>query len=215
MKRDLIGIKGTKNGIVFIIAPELDLEGAVTAVTEKLTEAKGFFNAANYNIYAPHLKTDDILILEELFDKHGLIKNIEAKLPEIEKKPKALDEIAATTVKEIPEGDTLLLMRNIRSGQTIKYDGNIVVVGDVNPGAELIAAENIVVLGKLRGVAHAGYAGNSNTYILAHRLQPTQLRIYNHVSRAPENLNAVSYPEVARFSPEGIIIEKYLRNTKG
>ncbi len=76
----------------------------------------------------------------------------------------------------------------IRSGQVIEYNGNIVIIGDVNPGALVKATGNIVILGgKLRGgVAHAGTNGNENAYVAAYELQPTQLRIGDIIARKPD-----------------------------
>ena len=69
----------------------------------------------------------------------------------------------------------------MRSGQKIEFEGSIVVLGDVNGGAEVIAGENIVILGVLRGLAHAGAKGNKKGIIATHRIECPQLRIANIV----------------------------------
>lgn len=215
MKKELINIKGTKNGIIFIVAPELDFDAAAKLLQKKITQANGFFKNAKFNIKADHFTSQDIDQLYKICEPYGLVINLEAQLPNMDNL-KTQQEIAATFIEEKPRlDDTLLIMRNLRSGQTIQYQGDIVVVGDVNPGAEIISEGNIIVMGKLRGVAHAGSSGKEDAYILAYRLQPTQLRICNHVSRAPENEHPIDYPEIAQYSPNGIYIEKYNRNFKG
>ncbi len=77
-----------------------------------------------------------------------------------------------------PEGISTLYHRGtLRGGQTLHNLGNIVVIGDVNPGAELIASGDVVVFGSLRGVAHAGAQGDASARVVALELAPTQLRI--------------------------------------
>jgi len=111
---------------------------------------------------------------------------------------------------EIMEEDTILIQRTLRSGQSIHYDGNVVIVGDVNPGAEVVATGNVVVMGYLRGVVHAGAGGNEDAAVYAFRLQPTQLRIANYITRAPDGEDANStVPEVARIRDGMVIIEAF------
>lgn len=111
---------------------------------------------------------------------------------------------------EISEANTLLLRRTLRSGQSIQYPGNVVIMGDVNPGAEVIAGGSIVVLGWLKGVAHAGALGDETSAIMALRLRPTQLRIAGHITRPPEGEDAgPEAPEIARIREGMVVIERY------
>jgi len=111
------------------------------------------------------------------------------------------------------DDNTILIKRTVRSGQQIQYDGNIVVLGDVNPGSELIASGNIVVMGALRGVVHAGATGNEEASVAAFRLLPTQLRIANHITRAPDgDYLPPQQPEIARIKDGVVVIEAYQIN---
>jgi septum site-determining protein MinC len=93
---------------------------------------------------------------------------------------------------EAPQG-TLYHAATLRGGQTLHHTGNIVVVGDVNPGAELVATGDILVFGRLAGIAHAGAGGDENARIYAVELAPTQLRIASFIG-ADEGLNGPSKP---------------------
>lgn len=116
----------------------------------------------------------------------------------------------ADEIKEFTDENTILIQRTVRSGQTIRYNGNIVVLGDVNPGAEVIAAGNIVVMGVLRGVVHAGAAGETGAIVMAFRLRPTQLRIANHITRAPDGEEDLyQWPEIARIKDGVVTIELF------
>ncbi|BAF59002.1 septum formation inhibitor [Pelotomaculum thermopropionicum SI] len=111
---------------------------------------------------------------------------------------------------DLIDENTILVQRTLRSGQSIRYNGNIVVLGDVNPGAEVVASGNVIVMGALRGVVHAGAGGDENAVIMAFRLQPTQLRIANHITRPPDNENVdAENPEVARIKNGVVTIEAF------
>ncbi|MCL4424987.1 MAG: septum site-determining protein MinC [Firmicutes bacterium] len=108
-----------------------------------------------------------------------------------------------------------MVKRTLRSGQSIRYSGNVVVLGDVNPGAEVVASGDIIVMGVLRGVAHAGAQGNDRAVVAAFRLQPTQLRIGNYISRPPDNESnePPSGPEVAQIKNGLVVVEAYQPQT--
>ena len=107
---------------------------------------------------------------------------------------------------------TLLLQKTLRSGQSIHYAGNVVVLGDVNPGAEIVAAGHVVVFGALRGVVHAGASGEEGATVTAFSLAPTQLRIGSHITRPPDGAAFISpdHPEIAKVRDGSVVIEKYL-----
>lgn len=104
--------------------------------------------------------------------------------------------------------DPLYLQMTVRSGAEIRHPGTVVILGDVNPGGSIVAAGDILVWGRLRGITHAGAEGNSQCVIMALQMQPTQLRIADFVARAPETQPAQFYPEVAYITPEGIRIAR-------
>ena len=85
--------------------------------------------------------------------------------------------------EEIETSQTKYYHNSLRSGQKIEYKGSIVVIGDVNAGAEVIAGENIIVLGALRGLAHAGAKGNKKAIIAATKIESVQIRIANKVKK--------------------------------
>ena len=111
---------------------------------------------------------------------------------------------------EFSEGaETVMICRHLRSGQKFFTRGNIVILGDINPGAEIIAGGNILVMGALRGMAHAGAMGDEESVIAAFRLNPTQLRIANHITRAPDGERLeVNNPELARIRAGKVVIER-------
>ena len=104
--------------------------------------------------------------------------------------------------------EAVLVQRTLRSGHNINFFGHVIVVGDVNPGAEIIAGGNIVVWGRLRGMVHAGADGNRNSVICALDMSPTQLRIADQISVMPPRKNKAR-PEVARLVDDRVIAEPW------
>src|SRR5690606_18406440 len=76
--------------------------------------------------------------------------------------------------------------RVVRSGQVLQVKGDVLLIGDVNPGGKIASTGDVYVLGRLKGIAHAGVNGNKQAIIAASYMKPTQLRIANHISRAPD-----------------------------
>ncbi len=114
---------------------------------------------------------------------------------------------------QIPSTPNAYLVKaTVRSGQTVLFDGDLVVLGDVNAGAEVIASGDVVVIGTLRGVAHAGSRGDRGASITAMRLEPTQLRLADFVARPPDGESARPRgPEIARIQDGAVVIARLER----
>jgi septum site-determining protein MinC len=105
---------------------------------------------------------------------------------------------------DLPEDAAKWVEGPLRSGNRVAFDGNIVVFGDVNPGAELVAGGSVIVWGRLRGVVHAGAQGDEDAIVCALELAPTQLRIAGQIAVSPKRTGK-STPEVARIK-DGILL---------
>lgn len=106
---------------------------------------------------------------------------------------------------------TILYEKSLRSGQNINFDGNVVVLGDVNPGAEIVAGGHILIMGTLRGLVHAGAAGDEDATVTALCFAPTQVRIASHITRPPDGMVEFGDkpPEIARIRDDTVVIEEY------
>ena len=150
-------------------------------------------------------------------ESHKEVKEVEENYSSLE------DEDDSEEIREMKaEAEklpTLYLKKTIRSGQSITSDGNLCIVGDVNPGAEIIAKGDITVWGILGGIAHAGCAGNTQAKIRALKMNAIQLRIADIFARRPDGANTPYVqktnefvPEEARIFRKNIIINKLLEN---
>lgn len=110
---------------------------------------------------------------------------------------------------EISKLPTLYLQQTLRSGQTMSYDGNIVLIGDAKPGSEIIAKGDITVWGVLGGIAHAGARGNEWAKIRALKINAIQLRISGYYARRPDSMNIPYIQRSNQFTPEEAKVNKH------
>ena len=112
------------------------------------------------------------------------------------------------------EKEDILHEGTVRSGDRISSNGNLCIIGDVNPGAIVSAKNNIYVWGKLLGIAFAGKTGNNNAFIASLYLNPLQLRIADLIAIGPKEKPHSYYPEIALIDKKTIIIKPYITETK-
>lgn len=207
MNEKKVLFKGILGGLQVQVHPETDLTQLLEEIQVKLYSSKSFFDGTEINLVFSGRNFTQI-------EKHEIINYVsrEINVDSIEflglnAKDKAIKE----KPYRADEGMTRFFQGIVRSGQRIDYDGNVVIIGDINPGGEVVARGNIVILGTLRGMAHAGSAGDANAIVVAFCLQPTQLRIGSIIARPPEDdVDKPSYPEIAYIKGSDLIIEPYL-----
>lgn len=202
-----IKVKGNRYGISLEINLNAfdDVEEMTTELVEILSKGKKFYEGSSINI----------ITQLELLNNRDMSKIKDILFDELKIKDCTFENLIEETKKVfsgIYEGRTKFIKRTVRSGQVIEYNGNIVIIGDVNPGAEVSAAGNILVFGKLRGEVHAGNNGNDKAIVVAFELQPKILKIANYITRAPEDGDKPQYPEVAKVRGGIIVLEPYIAN---
>jgi septum site-determining protein MinC len=109
---------------------------------------------------------------------------------------------------DLPGDDAILLNQTLRSGQRLHFLGHIVVLGDANPGSEIVAGGHVVVWGRLRGTVHAGATGSEEATVCALDLMPTQLRIAGHIAVSPKRRGRPR-PEIVRVQEGQLIAEPW------
>lgn len=207
MGEDSIIVKGNKEGLNVVINMNMfkDFTDMLEALVSRLSSGKKFYKGSTVKItiQLKLLNEKEASKLKDILFDEFLIKDciFEDKIEKVSK-----------VFQGIYEGKTKFIKSTIRGGQKIDYPGNVVIIGDVNPGAEVCASGNIIVLGSLRGFAYAGFDGNEEAFIAAFALQPEILKISEVVARAPEDATKPQYPEVARIKEGTIIVEPYLPN---
>ncbi|AWB45722.1 septum site-determining protein MinC [Paenibacillus sp. CAA11] len=178
VKSNHVTIKGIKDGLVFLFDDQCEY-------SELLSELRYKLEYSHQNILTGPIMHVDVKMglrevteqqKSELLDILGqkgnlLVRSVEANEPE----------------NSATQQDTFLTMSGmVRSGQILRHEGNLLFLGDVNPGGLIACTGDIFIMGALRGMAHAGMDGDESAIIAASHLAPTQLRIAEVISRPPD-----------------------------
>ena len=191
--KNCVSINLKKNEILIKLSEEAEQEEIVSNLKKKLTELKKLYKDEKtpIKVTGKVLKNKEIDEIQELI-KSKIDVDVDFDMP----KSLGLYSIRRTFQKEIAVSETKFHRGSLRSGQKMEVEGSLVILGDVNSGAEVIASDNIVVLGSLRGLAHAGAKGNKQAIVAAGLLDTVQIRIANivkEINRDEETMHKQAY----------------------
>lgn len=211
-----IEVKGIKNGLL-IELQDGEWEEQKQALISHIDANQAFFKGAKLVLDVG----DRSLKSPQLSNLRGVLSDREIKLKAILssslvterasqdlgleiKIDQSSHQMETATIDSMLDGEeAVFLERTLRSGHKVKHPGHIVVLGDVNPGAELIAGGNIIVWGRLLGVVHAGAGGDEEAVVCALDLSPTQLRIADKISVSPPRKGKPK-PEIAYLDDDQV-----------
>ncbi len=215
----LIQIKGLRDGLLVTLgdAPWAELQDLLI---RHIDEQPAFFQGARLvlDVGTHALRVAELSSLRDLLSERGLaLWAVLSESPLTEQtaqnlglatrlsKPRPAEPPPAELP---PENMALWVRQTIRSGMRIEFPGPVVVFGDVNPGGEVIAGGSVIVWGRLRGVVHAGAAGDEQAVVCALELAPTQLRIAGEIAVSPQK-KSDSGPEVACLKEGRLVAEPW------
>ncbi len=227
MQEELIAIKGMANGLLISLSTTENWQSVTDHLASRIDEQIEFYAGAHITVElgARPVPKYELSSLKALLERRGLkLSRVRSESDTTRRSAMALQvstennvghnyraalpaQETATTNPEESGTHGILFRRTLRSGRTIHSDGHVLVFGDVNPGAKVIAAGDIVVWGKLRGYAHAGAKGNESARVCALEMNPSQLRIAGHMVTSPPRKRSISAPAVALIRDNQIIVE--------
>jgi septum site-determining protein MinC len=220
-----VNIKGTKNGLLVTLG-EGELASLLAELEERLSNTASFFKGGRVALAVGQreLSVEEIEHVQALLAQHEVALGTvisEASITraaarhlglQTKRRPRPKPRPGRRAEEDFSEG--ALVRGTLRSGQVIQHPGHVVIIGDVNAGAEVIAGGDIVIWGSLRGTVHAGAMGNDQAIVCALDMAPTQLRIGKHIARPPEGKSRRrAVPEVASVQ-EGRIIVKAWKSSR-
>ena len=193
MRKNCISINLRKNEIIIKIAEDAEQREIIYDLRKKLSELKKLYK----NEKTPIKVTGKVMKNKEIDEIQNLIKGqIDVEIDFDMPKTLGLSGIKKAFDREIATSETKFHRGSLRSGQKLETEGSLVIIGDVNSGAEVVASDNIIVLGNLRGLAHAGAKGNKQAIIAAGLLDTVQIRISNivrEIDRDEEPMHKQAY----------------------
>jgi septum site-determining protein MinC len=216
----LIQIKGIRDGLLITLG-EAAWNVLATALIKNVDERSSFFQGARMvlDVGTNELRVAELSVLRDQLSERGIaLWAVLSESPVTEttaqnlglatriSKPRPVEPREAA--EDLPEDAAKWVKGPLRSGARILFEGNVVVMGDVNPGAEIVAGGSVIVWGRLRGVVHAGAHGDEKAVVCALEMVPTQLRIAGEIAVSPKK-QSKSHPEVARLKDGQLVAEPW------
>lgn len=195
--------KGTKDGVTVLFDADAPFEELCQQLEKKVEEAGKFFDNVKTSLAfkGRSFSDEEEETLFQIITEHTSMQITFLKTENNE-----LKQLSDLLEKEMsPHNLTKFHKGSLRNGQKIEFDGSLVIVGDVNPGAEIKASGNIIVLGQLKGMAHAGCKGMADAFIAAVYMAPVQLRIADIITSFPEENKKGPKPPEYAFIQQGQI----------
>ncbi|WP_420641828.1 septum site-determining protein MinC [Candidatus Leptofilum sp.] len=230
-----ISIKGIREGLLITVPDHGSFADLLPLLTAELAQKQAFLQGSQVALQVGYrnLGKDELRELQLLFEQNQLeLWAVLADKPDTRQAARELtlatrlsgsqtdlngnflsqsaEPETAVPQEETPRGG-LILKETLRSGRSIYHEGHVVIIGDVNPGAEVVASGDVIVWGRLRGLVHAGALGDETAVICALELSPTQLRIANQIAIAPEEKGRRAIPEQAAIRNGQIVAEMWQR----
>jgi septum site-determining protein MinC len=227
-----INIKGIREGLLMTTNGIRSLPKLLELLTAELAAKAQFLEGSRValQVGVRPLHKQDLQQLQKLFQQHSL--ELWAVLSDDKATRAAARELAIGTRLSGSETDLdgnvrpehaapppaqnngpyptgLVLRETLRSGRSVQHEGDVIVIGDVNPGAEIIAGGDVIVWGRLRGLVHAGAMGDEQAVICALDLSPTQLRIATKIAISPAEKRRNPVPEQAAIRDKEIVAERW------
>lgn len=185
MNTNSVIIKCNKYGLIVILDENLPFEELIKDVEDKFKESAKFFKNAKMamSIRGRSLtQAEEKQVVETIVDSCGL--HILCIIDEDRKEELLFHQAVDKAMEEKDAEDGWFYRGTLRSGQVLESEHSIVIIGDVNPGANVTSKGNIVVLGSLRGIAYAGATGDRNCFVAALVMKPIQVKIADKMARS-------------------------------
>ncbi len=227
-----VAIKGVQDGLLVTISPTEEWSVLTTELSAKIDQQASFYSGARVTLDAGErpVPKDQLMGLKALLERRGIILwavstesqttidaaiALDLRTSNVTAQPSAraetYDDGVASTFSNVDEDGTtgIMIRRTLRSGRIVRSQGHVVVFGDVNPGAEIIAGGDVIVWGRLSGNVHAGANGDENAVVCALDMIPTQLRIAGHITTSPDEKRRKPRPETAFIRDHRIVVDQW------
>ncbi len=213
MKKEPVMLKGNKSGIRIILDDELSFEELLEKVTEKFQNNADFLGNNRVVVAFDGRELSDE---EEAVLLHTIQENSKLQIVCVIDEDKEREALYERTLQEklmaMDSNSGQFFKGNLRSGQVMEFETSIVILGDVNVGAQVVSTGNVIVLGKLNGTVYAGASGKEDAFIVATKMNPIQIRISDVIARTPDEKETPSnVPQIAYLRDGAIYMDDLSR----
>lgn len=215
MKKTPVVIKGNKSGIRIILDDELPFEELLQEVEKKFSESADFLGDARVavSLEGRELSGEEEAILLQCIADHSRL-NVVCLIDNDKMREEYFTQSLNDRLMQMNANTGQFFKGNLRSGQVMEFETSIIVLGDVNAGAQVVSTGNVIILGALNGTVYAGASGKENCFVVALKMNPVQIRIGDVIARsADEKKDPPKEPQIAYLEGDTIYVDTISRQT--
>lgn len=215
MKKEAVMLKGNKAGIRIVLDDQLSFDDLIEEVILKFQSNADFLgnNQVAVAFDGRELSEDEEAVLIRTIQEHSKLK-IVCVIDEDAEREALYERSLQERLMSIHNNSGQFFKGNLRSGQVMEFETSIVILGDVNIGAQVVSTGNVIVLGNLNGTVYAGASGKEDAFIVATGMNPIQVRISDVIARASDEKGSPSkVPQIAYLRDGAIYMEDLSRTS--
>ncbi len=214
MVKPIMKLRGTSGGLSILLEPSDTKDSVATAL-----ESRAQLLSERVELELGGTIAGDVVqtVIQAILSAGGVVSSFRPPRASNQNTPATIETVVAQVQPEVPSsGRTEIIARTLRSGTRKETPGSVIVLGDVNSGVELVAGGDIIVVGTLRGLAHAGATGRKDAIIWAQKIASPQIRIGQAIARASDSSSIKGMQaregdtaELAKLEGDHIVIEPF------
>ena len=215
MKKAPVVIKGNKSGIRIVLDDALPFPEILEEVEKKFKESSDFLGEAQVAVSfdGRKLTEEQEAILLECIKENSKLQVV-CLIDEDKQREELFNQTLNEKLMAMNANSGQFIKGNLRSGQVMEFETSVVILGDINVGAQVVSTGNVIVLGSLYGTVYAGAAGKENAFIVALKMNPMQIRISDVIARSSdEKQETPAEPQIAYLQDGAIYIDTLSRQT--
>ena len=215
MKKAPVVIKGNKSGIRIVLDDALPFPEILEEVEKKFKESSDFLGEAQVAVSfdGRKLTEEQEAILLECIKENSKLQVV-CLIDEDKQREELFNQTLNEKLMAMNANSGQFFKGDLRSGQVMELETSVVILGDINVGAQVVSTGNVIVLGSLYGTVYAGAAGKENAFIVALKMNPMQIRISDVIARSSdEKQETPAEPQIAYLQDGAIYIDTLSRQT--
>ena len=215
MKKVPVIIKGNKSGIRIILDSDLSFEELLEEVKKKFSDSAEFLGDAKVavSLEGRELTEEEEAVLLQCIAENSRL-DVVCLIDNDKKREEYFTQSLNERLMQMNSNTGQFFKGNLRSGQVMEFETSIVILGDVNAGAQVISTGNVIILGALNGTVYAGASGRANSFVVALKMNPVQIRIGDVIARSSDEKRELpKEPQIAYLEDNTIYVDTISRQT--
>ena len=215
MKKAPVVIKGNKSGIRLVLDKDIPFDELQKEIADKFESSAEFLGNAQVasSFEGRELSEDEEAVILQCISEHSNL-DVVCVIDNDKKREEYFTKSLNERLMEMNSNSGQFFKGNLRSGQVMEFETSIIILGDVNAGAQVVSTGNVIILGALNGTVYAGASGRQNCFVVALKMNPMQIRIGDVIARSSdEKTEPPKEPQIAYLDNGRIYVDTLSRKT--